>query len=342
MQYLKAHRKGNEMPSIAHGGRLSEARRLFPQAPEPWLDLSTGINPQPYPLPPLASESFTRLPDSEEVDLLQSAAAAAYHVADPAMIAAAPGTQILIELLPRLWPASSVAVLGPTYAEHARAWAKTGGRTHDVATVEELGNAAVAVLCNPNNPDGRRFSPDRLLALADELAARGGLLVVDEAFADLEGEELSLGSALPHPALIILRSFGKTYGLAGLRLGFALAEPDRAGRIRDALGPWAISGPAIAVGLQALTDRAWFTATAERLANATRELDACLSDSGLSVIGGTRLFRLIDAHDASGLFARLGHAGIFVRRFADHPTWLRFGQPGGTANMKRLKAALPG
>jgi cobalamin biosynthesis protein CobC len=330
------------MPSIAHGGRLSEARRLFPEAPEPWLDLSTGINPQPYPLPPLAPERFTRLPDPAEVDLLQSAAAAAYHVADPAMIAAAPGTQILIELLPRLWPASSVAVLGPTYAEHARAWAKSGARTHEVATVEELGNAAVAVLCNPNNPDGRRFAPDRLLALADELAGRDGLLVVDEAFADLEGDALSLASELPHPALIILRSFGKTYGLAGLRLGFALCEPSRAGLVRDALGPWAISGPAIAVGLEALTDRAWFTATAERLASATQELDACLSDSGFYVIGGTRLFRLIDTHDASDLFARLGHAGIFVRRFADHPTWLRFGQPGSSANMKRLKAALPG
>jgi len=328
------------MASIAHGGRLSEARRLFPDAPEPWLDLSTGINPQPYPLPPLPAELFTRLPDPVELEQLQSAAAAAYHITDPALVVAAPGTQILIELLPRLWPARAVAVLGPTYAEHALAWAKVGAQAVEVASFDELSAASVAVLCNPNNPDGRRVAPDRLCALADRLAAHAGLLVVDEAFADLEGDGLSLARALPHPALVILRSFGKTYGLAGLRLGFALAAPARAERMREALGPWAVSGPAVAIGRQALGDRPWLAATKERLARATQELDASLADNGLSVVGGTRLFRLVETDSASALFSRLGHSGVFVRRFADHPTWLRFGQPGGTANMEQLRAAL--
>ena len=328
------------MASIAHGGRLSEARRLFPGAPEPWLDLSTGINPQPYPLPQLPPEHFARLPDPEDLELLQSAAAAAYHVADSALVTAAPGTQILIELLPRLWPAPAVAVWGPTYAEHVQAWAKTGARAEEVAEFEELSAASVAVLCNPNNPDGRRIAPDRLLGLAEKLAARGGMLVVDEAFADLEGDGLSLAEALPHPALVILRSFGKTYGLAGLRLGFALAAPERAERLREALGPWAVSGPAIAIGRQALSDQTWLTATRARLASAAEELDACLWENGLTVVGGTRLFRLIDTSSASALFLRLGRAGIFVRRFANRPTWLRLGQPGGAAEMERLKAAL--
>lgn len=329
--------------SMAHGGRLSEARRLFPDAPEPWLDLSTGINPRPYPLPPLAPECFARLPEPEAVEALQSVAASAYGAAQPAMVVAAPGTQILIDLLPRLWPARLVAVLEPTYAEHARAWSRTGASVEKVAAFDALpGAAAVAALCNPNNPDGRRVASDRMLALADTMAARGGLLVVDEAFADVEPGGLSLTNALPHPAIIILRSIGKTYGLAGLRLGFALAAPERAALIRDALGPWAVSGPAIAIGQAALSDRTWLAATSEHLARDARALDACLSDSGLCVLGGTRLFRLVGAHNAQAIFSKLGCAGILVRRFADQTTWLRFGQPGSAAHMERLTMALRG
>jgi cobalamin biosynthetic protein CobC len=142
--------------------------------------------------------------------------------------------------------------------------------------------------------------------------------------------------------LVILRSFGKTYGMAGLRLGFALAAPDRAASIRTALGPWAVSGPAIAIGQQALRDRAWKAATIERLIRTTRELDTCLSQCGLSVVGGTRLFRLVDTENALAVFIRLGNAGIFARRFKEQPRWLRFGQPGTAENMKRFRTALEG
>jgi cobalamin biosynthesis protein CobC len=328
------------MASIAHGGRLSEARRLFPDAPEPWLDLSTGINPQPYPLPALAPECFTRLPDPEEVSALQSIAAAAYGVSDPAMVVAAPGTQILIDLLPRLWPSQHVAVLGPTYAEHAQAWMKAGTTVATVSTFEALADATIAVLCNPNNPDGQKFPSDRLLALAGVLAARGGILVVDEAFSDLERGDVSIANVLPHPAIIILRSFGKTYGLAGVRLGFALAAPKRATLIREALGSWAVSGPAVAIGRVALNDRAWLAATAEHLASGARELDDRLSSHGLRVLGGTHLFRLVTTEDAPSIFSQLGRAGVFVRRFSDQPSWLRFGQPGSAAHLQRLQAAL--
>ena len=325
------------MTVIAHGGRLSEARRLFPQAPEPWLDLSTGINPLPYSLPPLSTELFARLPDPVDVAALQEAAARAYGVSDPAMVVAAPGTQILIDLLPRLWPVTSVRVLGPTYAEHALSWQKAGAK---VTTVTEPVIDEVVVVCNPNNPDGRRMPAERLLALADEVAERNGLLVVDEAFADLECDGMSLASRLPHKAIVVLRSFGKTYGLAGLRLGFALAAPERAALIRDALGPWAVSGPAIAIGRMALQDRNWLATTRARLSHDTAMLDACLTNGGLRVVGGTLLYRLAAAPDASDVFTRLGRAGIFVRRFAEHPEWLRFGQPGGAAEMHRLAVAL--
>jgi cobalamin biosynthesis protein CobC len=325
---------------IAHGGRLNEARRMFPGAPEPFLDLSTGINPVPYPLPTFTLDCFTRLPEPEAEAALLSAAAAAYGVIDPSMLAAAPGTQILIDLLPRLWPAERVAVLGPTYAEHAYAWGKIGASVTTVADFGALEGVSVAVVCNPNNPNGRRIATDRLLALAERQHAGGGLLVVDEAFADLEDDGLSLAGALPHPAIIVLRSFGKTYGLAGVRLGFALAAPDRVMRIRDALGPWAVSGPAIAVGCVALADRGWLEATKARLERDRSRLDAMLALAGLHVIGGTHLFRLGESPSAAAVFQRLGHAGILVRRFAAQPAWLRVGLPGTPDAWQRLEAAI--
>jgi cobalamin biosynthetic protein CobC len=327
---------------VMHGGRLAEARRLFPYAPEPFLDLSTGINPVAYPLPPLGTEPFTRLPEPEEVEALETIAAVAYRVAGRGLVVAAPGTQILIDLLPRIWPVSPVTVLAPTYAEYARAWTRAGCQVACVADFAALHGAGTAVLCNPNNPDGRRIPRDRLLDLADRLAGRGGLLVIDEAFADLEREGLSLATALPHPAVIVLRSFGKTYGLAGLRLGFALAAPERATAIREALGQWAVSGPAIAIGKQALGDKAWLSAAAARLARDTQRLDTCLTSAGLQVRGGTALFRLAEMDDANSAFLRLGRAGIFVRRFREHPGWLRFGVPCRDYDIERLRLALRG
>jgi cobalamin biosynthesis protein CobC len=328
---------------IFHGGRLAEARRLFPGAPEPFLDLSTGVNPIPYPLPQLIPEWFTRLPEPEAMVALQAAAARAYGVVDPAMVVAAPGSQILIDLIPRLWPLRSVAVLGPTYGEHVPAWARVGCAVRTVEHFAALDTVDVGVLCNPNNPDGRRIPRQELLTLADRLAERGGVLLVDEAFIDLEGDGLSVADALPHPALIVLRSFGKTYGLAGLRLGFALASPSRARVIRAALGPWAVSGPAIALGCAALADRVWRRETASRLANAARRLDALLALGGMRVRGGTCLFRLIESDKAGGVFVHLGRAGIFVRRFGQNPTWLRFGQPADTSAWQRLEhVLLPG
>jgi cobalamin biosynthesis protein CobC len=330
---------------IAHGGRLNQARTLFPNAPEPFLDLSTGINPLAYPLPQLAAECFTRLPEPEAEAALLTAAAAAYGAADPSLIAAAPGTQILIDLIPRLWPSAAVSVLGPTYAEHAQSWRKIGALVttiSDPAALEAVAQqrGAVIVLCNPNNPDGQRITPSRLLALANRLAAGEGLLLVDEAFADLEDDSLSLVRSLPHPAVIVLRSFGKTFGLAGVRLGFALATPDRAQQISQALGPWAVSGPAIAIGRAALGNRAWLETTRRRLDQETVMLDAMLTRAGFRVIGGTALFRLGECSHAATIFQRLGQAGILVRRFAEQPNWLRFGLPGPPEAWRRLDAAL--
>lgn len=328
-------------PPRLHGGRLTAARRLFPGAPEPFLDLSTGINPIPYPLPSLAAESFARLPEPEDVAALEAAAAAAYGVTDPACVVAAPGSQSLIGLIPHLWPARTAAILAPSYAEHAAAWRAAGAKVMERPDLPGLEGTDAAALVNPNNPDGRCHSAATVLALAGRMAARGSLLVVDEAFADLAPAQVSVAPLLPHPALIVLRSFGKTYGLAGLRLGFALLARERAARLRAALGPWAVSGPAVAIGRRALGDAPWRSAAKARLDAAAARLDARLAAAGLEVVGGTSLFRLARGGAAQDVFARLGRAGILVRRFAERPDWLRFGLPADEAAWARLDAALP-
>ena len=302
---------------------------MFPGAPEPLIDLSTGINPHAYKLPPLPFERCTRLPEPGEELALREAAALAYGVESAASVASAPGTQVLIGLLPLLFPSARVAVLGPTYAEHAASW--RGSQVRMVGALAELSGSDAAVMCLPNNPDGRRHTLTALRALADDV----GLLVVDAAFADLE-DEPDPSALLPHPRVVVLRSFGKTYGLAGLRLGFALADPERAERIRATLGPWAVSGAALAAGCAALPDRDWRTAMRIRLAREAARLDALLSRAGMVLIGGTRLFRLAAAPDAPERHARLGSNGVLVRRFPEQPQWLRFGIPGDEEAWRRL------
>ncbi len=339
---------------MVHGGRLEAARRRWPQAPEPWIDLSTGINPVPYPIPALPPALLARLPEPEALAALEAAASDAFGFRAPASVVAAPGTQTLIGLLPLLRPASRVAVLGPTYAEHAACWAAAGHSVRTVAAPDALGEAEVAVLCNPNNPDGRVVPRASLAALADRLASRGGWLVADEAFADLEPPDISLVPLLPHPAIVVLRSFGKPYGLAGLRLGFALAPPALLARLRAALGPWPVSGHAIAIGTVALRDGAWRAAAADRLRADAARLDAALIAAGLRILGGTCLFRLATHTQAGAIADALGRAGILVRRFAEQsrvaalrpPRRARLAAAGGGASELALQrghvAAIPG
>ena len=325
---------------LLHGGRLEAARRRYPGAPQPFIDLSTGINPVPYPVPGLPETCFTRLPEPEALWRLQEAAADAYGAPDPAMVVAAPGTQALIALLPRLRPPCRVHVLAPTYGEHAPAWSACGHAMREVAAFDALEDADVAVLCNPNNPDGRRYPGAALAGLAGRLAARGGLALVDEAFADLEPDVESLAGCLPQPGILVLRSFGKTYGLAGVRLGFLLADAGTARAVRAALGPWAVSGIAIEIGCRALVDRAWREAAARRLRADARRLADLLASAGLEPVGGTRLFQLCETGNAPAAADQLGHAGILVRAFPGQRTRLRFGIPGDEAAWARLGAAL--
>ncbi len=319
-----------------HGGDLDAARRLFPDAPEPFIDLSTGINPFSYPVPDLPAGSFARLPEPAALARLEAAAAEAYGAPSPAHVVAAPGLQILLPMVAALAPPGRAAVLAPTFAEHARVAALAGHKVQEVSDAASLKGTDLAIVVNPNNPDGRLFRKETLLALADML----GLLIVDEAFMDVGPPGASLAGEVGRANVVVLRSFGKFFGLAGLRLGFALAAPDIAARLRASLGPWAVSGPAIAVGEIALADAPWIAATRARLETEAQQLDALLVDAGLDLVGGTSLFRLLRSAAASELFHRLGRAGICTRRFAERPDWLRFGLPRDETAWQRLETAL--
>lgn len=324
----------------AHGGDLGAARKLFPGAPEPFLDLSAGINPQPYPFAQLSPGMFARLPQPFALADLLAIAARRYGAPSPAHVAAGPGSQILLAQTAFLLARGRASVLAPTYAEHGRVAELAGHNVVEVAEVAQLAEARIAIVVNPNNPDGRLIAKDALLALADRLRRRGGLLLVDEAFMEVGPEAASLGDHVEEGNIVVLRSFGKFYGLPGLRLSFALAAPEIAARIGTALGPWPVSSAALAIGAAALADSGWSERTRIKLAEAALRLDACLVKAGLEVIGGTSLFRLVRSKDAGRVFQSLGETGIMVRRFAEHPSWLRFGLPGGASEWQRLETAL--
>jgi cobalamin biosynthesis protein CobC len=329
----------NMEPALLHGGNLAAARQLFPDAPEPFVDLSTGINPHSYPVPPLSPDLFARLPEPAALDRLAAIAAKAYGAPSRDCVVAAPGTQIVLAPIAALVPAGRAAVLGPTYGEFAPSAALAGHHVTEVEDIKQLRDADLAVVANPNNPDGRVFKRDELLDLADARGSRG-LLVIDEAFMDVGPVDASLGGEVAGRNIVVLRSFGKFFGLAGLRLGFVLARPAIAARLASALGPWAVSGPAIAVGKTALADYEWAKAMRKRLDGEARRLGDALAEAGIEVIGGTSLFRLARTSAAESLFEHLGRAGILVRRFPEYPMWLRIGLPGNEASWDRLSTAL--
>jgi cobalamin biosynthetic protein CobC len=200
--------------------------------------------------------------------------------------------------------------------------------------------ADLAVLVNPNNPDGRVIERSRLLGLAAELRAKGGLLVVDEAFMDVGPTEHSLAGDVGQGGIVVLRSFGKFFGLAGVRLGFALADALTVERLEAQLGPWAVAGPALEYCIRALADTKWQAAMRARLATEAERLDALFGRFGIPVAGGTPLFRYLSFTEAQSLFSALGERGVLVRHFAGRSQVLRAGLPGSAEEWRRLEGAL--
>jgi cobalamin biosynthetic protein CobC len=325
---------------LEHGGDLGVARKLFPGAPEPFVDLSTGINPLAYPMPALSPDLFARLPEPAAVEVLAAIAAKAYGAPSATNVVVASGTQSLLSHVFALVPNGRAFVLGPTYTEHARVARLVGHQVLETDAIATLRGSRLAVVVNPNNPDGSLQQRETLLALADDQRINNGLLVVDEAFMDVGPPGFSLAGDVGRGNIVVLRSFGKFFGLAGIRLGFALLDQPSAVRLAAMLGPWAVSGPALAIGAAALADTTWIEETRHRLLQASGRLDAILIGAGVGIPGGTALFRLVRTPAAPALFHHLGSAGILVRNFPDNATWLRFGLPAGEEEWLRLQIAM--
>lgn len=327
---------GSPSGPVVHGGRLQAAARRYSIPLADWLDLSTGINPNGWPVPPIPAAAWQRLPEDE--DALVAAASAYYGSAAPLPVA---GSQAAILQLPWLRRPRCVGVLTPGYGEYGPAFARAGHRVEPLAATavaDALARLDLLVLAQPNNPDGHCFAPAQLLDWHARLAARGGWLIVDEAFADLT-PRTSLARLGPRPGLILLRSLGKFFGLAGARVGFVLAAAEVTGPLQDLLGPWTIATPARWVATRALADRAWQAQARTALAAAGARLADLLCAHGLPPAGGCALFQWVPTPRAPELHERLARQAILTRCFAQ-PDALRFGLPGTAADWQRLDAAL--
>ncbi len=319
-----------------HGGRPRAAADRYGIALEEWLDLSTGINPHGWPVPAIPPSAWARLPEDE--DGLEQAARAYYGAGHLLPVA---GSQAALQALPRLRPPSRVKVLTPGYAEHIAAWRGAG---HAVVAIEAealefaVPTADVLVLIHPNNPTGARFPVDRLLDWHAQLALRGGWLVVDEAFMDVTPDH-SLCDLAGRPGLIVLRSLGKFFGLAGARVGFVCGPPGLLARLHRLLGPWTLNTPGRWVAKAALGDLDWQEQARLRLVAEGERLRVLLARHGLEPQGGCALFQWVRTATAPDLHEGLACQGILTRLFEDPPS-LRLGLPGTEADWARLDAAL--
>lgn len=307
-----------------HGGGVDAAAARFGGARRDWLDLSTGINPVPYPVPSVPGDSWTALPDRSAMHGLIRAARSFWQVPEDLGVLAVPGASAAISHIPLLSEPGRVFIPAPTYNEHAAAFSAAGW--------EVLGAPAAAtasVHVHPNNPDGTFYGPGDLT---------GQLHIVDESFCDI-CPGASLINAAPPERTLFLKSFGKFWGLAGLRLGFVIGPRPLLNKLAEMLGPWPVSGPALYIGTLALGDSAWATQTRARLVQDTAHMDALAVAGGAQLVGGTPLFRLYQVDDAQAWQTKLAQHQIWSRVFPYSQTWLRLGLPDATG-WNRLKAAL--
>lgn len=321
---------------LEHGGRLNAAVARYGLTPAQWLDLSTGINPNGWPVPALPARSWNRLPEPD--DGLITAAQAYYNA--PRVLPVA-GSQAAIQAIPGLRAHSRVGILAPGYAEHAEAWRRAGHEVELLAhedIAKSVAQLDVLVLANPNNPTGARFAAETLLRWHAQLAANGGWLVVDEAFMDATPAE-SIAAFSARPGLVVLRSLGKFFGLAGARVGFVLAEAELLQRLDEQLGPWTVCGPAREVARLALLDHVWQAQIRARLIHDAQRLHELLSACDLPPAGGTELFQWVPTPQAATIHERLARHGILTRLFVEPPS-LRFGLPGSENDLARLATAL--
>jgi len=319
------------MSMIYHGGGLDAAIAEYGGEREEWLDLSTGINPNAYPVGELDNALWQRLPDTSIEQALLVAARKYYQVMTDMSLVAAPGAQAIIELLPNILDAKKVHVFSPTYGEHAHNWDKAGADVLTINSLDKVGDADVLVVVNPNNPTAEVHSHAALFKAAKCVK----YVIVDEAFCDTM-PEVSIVPKMPEN-IIVLKSFGKFFGLAGLRLGFAICGEDLATKLQSRLGPWSVSGPALEIGTRAMRDEDWIAKKREALAGNADAQAKMLRETGFEIGGINPLFIYVKYKNAQAMFEHLCQHRILVRPFSDRPEYLRFGLCKDDAQIARLK-----
>ncbi|WP_462378960.1 threonine-phosphate decarboxylase CobD [Pseudomonas sp. Marseille-QA0892] len=321
---------------LEHGGRLRAAAKQFNIPLSDWIDLSTGIAPAGLPMLPIPASVWNRLPEPD--DGLREAASRYYGFDNPLPVS---GSQSAIQALPQIRRQARIGIISPCYAEHAHAWRREG---HSLLELTEAGvpraldRLDVLLVINPNNPTGRLIPPERLLEWHARLAERDGWLIVDEAFMDCTPES-SLAQFGPRSGLVVLRSFGKFFGMAGARLGFVLADADLSVRLENLLGPWTVSGPTRFVATAQLLAAEDQRIQREALHAAGQRLAALLTDRGFPPTGGCPLFQWTVTRHAERLYRFLASNGVLVRLF-HQPASVRFGLPADESGWTRLDRAL--
>ena len=315
-----------------HGGNIDFASARYGFASGDMLDLSTGISPFVYPLPPINVDALQPLPTATAHDACITASRHAYGVPEQLAITAGAGTQAFLQIIPRLVKTGTVWIRQPTYNEHVHCWADAGHHIVDGDIMPDEADHAVVVF--PNNPTGDRYAD--LVSLASDIERKGGLLVIDGAFLDnAEGANLLVDLSV-FSCVIHLRSFGKFFGLAGVRLGFAIASQIHSDSMAGILGPWAINNVALIAGSTALRDDAWIANQKGTLERQSAELAKMLTNANLEIIGGTLLFQTIRDADAVSLHKHLAKAGIWARVYREWPDLMRFGLPRDRNEMDQL------
>ncbi|MEM7619260.1 MAG: threonine-phosphate decarboxylase CobD [Pseudomonadota bacterium] len=338
------------MITLPHGGALDVIAKAFPKAPLPWVDLSTGINPFPYPLDINVQETLAHLPREEHFKACSAAMAHAWS-ANPKYICPTPGSEWVIRHLPKLLlrtqsfspgnlSTKRIGLAEFSYTDHQQAWQQAGCdilMAKDPITLTQ--DVDILVIVNPNNPDGHLYTHEQLQQAHNHLQHKGGYLILDEAFIDLTPEH-SLSNKAGQPGLIILRSTGKFYGLPGLRLAALLAEHSIISSWNQFAGHWSVSGFALAAGEQIYADLAWPKHMRTKLSAKAKQLKKCLQTLKIKCVGNTDLFFLIEVSDAKSVWHHLATQGIYTRYFENQTDCLRLGLPATEQELERLATTL--
>lgn len=305
-----------------HGGNLDEAAQAYGFEPGMMHDLSTGIAPMSYQMPLPASDAYQALPLASDMEALCKVARACYRVPDAASLCVGGGSQALLAALPYLFASCLVWCPEPTYNEHHYRWEKASHQVDGGLSCPQ--EAKIIILGQPNNPTGRLWQADEIARYLAHVKQCDGLLIIDEAFVDIMPEHSSCQIA-GDEALVILRSVGKFYGLAGLRVGFAIGGANFIARLQDEIGPWPVSQPALLVAKTALADKDWQARHLAKLQEICDWQSDVLAKAGFEIITSMALFITIRHKRMAAFHHHLASHGYWTRIYQNDKQMMRLG-----------------